>query len=118
MHHLRDLALDVRRLRHAGVVRGGGRGADQHITHADLAAPVALAMIPREALHQQPGEFVFAAQEDALPRHEHVLEDQERFVSTETGVAEIDLSAFELTRVGGLPPDDVDDARCIDRNRK
>ena len=102
MHHLDELVLDVRRLGGAVVVCRQRRGADQHVAHADLAAAVALAMIPGEALDQHAGEFVLAAHEDLVPWHEHVVEHHQGLMTAELLVADVDVAALELAGVAGL----------------
>ena len=102
MGHLDELVLDGTRLLHA-VVFGGERGcADDDITHADLAAAVALTVIAREALHDHARELVFAVEEDILVGDEHVVEDDQGFLPAEFAVAHIDAAVLHLARVAGL----------------
>ena len=91
-------------------VGGQRRGADEHVADADLAAAVALAVEAGEALDQRARELDLAAQVDALPGHEHVVEDHQRFLAAELRVADVELVLFELARVAALAPVDVDHA--------
>ena len=67
-----------------------GGGADEHVADADLAAAVALPVEAGEALDERAGELDLAAHVDALPGHEHVVEDHEGFLAAELRVADVE----------------------------
>ena len=118
MNHLNQFVFQVGCLGRAVIVGRQRRRADQHIAHADLAAAVALTVIPGEALHQRTAEFHLAAHEHVFPGNEQVVEHHQRFMAAELLVADIDLAAFELAGIAGLAAVDVEDAFGVGRSHE
>ena len=102
MGHLNELVLDVAGLLHAVVLGGQCRRADDHVAYTHLAAAVALAVIAGEALHHHAGELVLAVEEDVLIGDKHVVENHQRLLAAELGVAHVDAAVLHLAGVAGL----------------
>ncbi len=115
MDHLYELVFDMRSLCRAVVISGKGGSADEDVTYANLAAPVALAVVSCEPLDKEAAVIILSAHEDVFPRNEHVLEHHQGLVPAELSVAHIYVAAFEFPRIAGLPAVDVIDALCVSR---
>ena len=74
-------------------------------------------MIGGEALDQRRRVFPLAVHEHVLVRHEHVVEDDQRFLAGELRIAGVDRAAVHDAGVVGLAADDVGEARRIDAHR-
>ena len=116
MGHLDELILDVAGLGSAIVVSGNSSSTDQNIAYADLAAAVALAVVTGKALHQHPGKFMLAAQEDTVIGNKYIVKDGQGFHAAELGVTDIEGGAFQLTGVAALAADDHEQTGGIQRN--
>ncbi len=99
----------------AVVVGGQGGRADEHVADADLAAAVALAVEAGEPLDERAGELELAAHVDAVPGHEHVVEDHQGLLAAEAHVADVEVALLELARVAALAAVDVVDALGVGR---
>ncbi|MPM38425.1 hypothetical protein SDC9_85054 [bioreactor metagenome] len=103
MGHLDELILHRAGLLHAVVLRRQRRRADHHVAHADLAAAVALAVIPGEALHHHAGKLMLAVEEQVLVGDEHMVQNHQSLLTAEPGVAQIHVGVlFHLAGVAGL----------------
>ena len=74
---IRVLQVIERRMQcfHTHSVPRIGRCADQDVAHADLAAAVALPVIPCKPLDQHTGKLIFLAEEDPVPRDKDMVEN-------------------------------------------
>ena len=102
--------------RHFG--RQCGR-ADEHIAHADLTAAVRLTMVAGKALNHHTGKGGFAVEEDHFVRNEHMVKDDQDFVSAIHLVAYVDVVVgFGLAGVARLTAQNERDAFGIGRARE
>ena len=118
MDHFDQFVFQVGCFGRAVIVGRQRRRADQHVTHADLAAAVALAMIAGKPFHQRAAEFHFAAHEHVFPGDEQIVEHHQGFMAAELLVADVDVAAFEFAGITGLAAVDVEDAFGVGRGHK
>ncbi len=92
-----------------------GRGrADQHVADAGLA-DVAATVIGGEPFDEGGGVLELAVEEDVLPGHEHVLDDDHRLLAGVLGVADVDVAVLHRAGVAGLAAVDVGESLGLDR---
>ena len=88
---------------HPVVFRGQGGGADKHISHPHLAAPVGLAVVAGEPFHHHSGEVIFPVQEDVFIGDEHMVQHHQGFLAAKFGIPQVDTgSRFHFPGVAGL----------------
>mmetsp|Transcript_20276 Transcript_20276/g.62683 ORF Transcript_20276/g.62683 Transcript_20276/m.62683 type:complete len:315 (-) Transcript_20276:106-1050(-) len=116
VRHLRQLVFEMRHFRGVQAVRFGDRsgGADERVADAGLA-DVGAPVVRREALDQICREVGFAVHEDALRRHDDVLEEDRRFLTSIIPVAHVDTILFIRACIAGLASQDVREARVVHR---
>mmetsp|Transcript_430 Transcript_430/g.1661 ORF Transcript_430/g.1661 Transcript_430/m.1661 type:complete len:510 (-) Transcript_430:387-1916(-) len=127
--HLDELFLDVRR--RAALFPGGtasakhavhrgelGGGADDDVADAGLA-DVRAAVVGREALDEVGREVGLAVHEDAVRRHEDVVEEDRHFLAAVLVVADVHRARgrFGRPRVARLSAEDVREPGRVDGDR-
>mmetsp|Transcript_99305 Transcript_99305/g.286554 ORF Transcript_99305/g.286554 Transcript_99305/m.286554 type:complete len:385 (-) Transcript_99305:481-1635(-) len=112
---LDDLVLDVRGLGDTVVLGDRGGGTEHHIAEASLA-DVRPPVVCGKALHERLAELVLAVHEDVLRRHLHILEDDDRLLAAELGVALVNLAALHGAEVATLTTVDVSQPLRIHRH--
>ena len=118
MDHLGDLVPHVARLLHALVLRGQLSCAYKDIPHTDLATAIALPVERSEAFHERAALFGLSAHEDAVVRDVDIIENDEGFLATVAGVAQVERAALQLARVGGLTAQDEGHTVGVGRDRE
>jgi hypothetical protein len=113
MRHLDELVLDMRDAFDAVVLGSRSRRPDEDVAKTGFAH-IGRTMIGGETLDQRRRVSPLAVHEDVLVRYEDLVEDDERFLAGELSVAGVHGTTVDDTRVVGLPPDDVGQARSID----
>ena len=116
VHHFDELVFNMGSLHCAVIVRGQRRCADQHITHAHLAAAIALAMVSGETLDKGAAELILTGHKNIFPRDEHVVENHQGFMSPVLAVADIYRAALQFAGIAGLAAVNVEDALRIGRS--
>ena len=102
VRHFNKLVLDVAGLLCTVVLSGERSRSNDHIAHANLAAAVALAVVAGKSLDHHTGKIILAVEEDVLVGDKHMVEHDQRFLTAELGVADVDGAALELAGVAAL----------------